>query len=308
MALAGCTPTPRQAAPLHRLEKVMFDTPAPQLHDALAACADEFDTPLLTLYPDDATFMQMMQEFVADPYMREVYHLVDSTFGDMDGIALQLGDAMAKAREACPMMRYDKVYTYISGTFDYDSRVRCNSHECLISIDQYVLPNTAKYSYFGTPLYLVRQSMPQYLVADCLTAMAREHIVMPDDTPTLLDYMVIEGKALYLASLCLPKLHDSILLRYTAGQYDWTRHNEEKIWTFFLQNKLLFENDYMRFHNFIDEAPQTNAFRDSAPRTTQYIGLRIVRNYMQHTGATVQELFDETNAQKILNESHYRPS
>ena len=130
----------------------------------------------------------------------------------------------------------------------------------------------------------------------------------------LLDYMVAEGKALYLASLCLPKTHDSVLLRYSSEQYDWMERNEEHVWTFFLQNKMLFETDYMRFHNFIDEAPQTNAFRAkegygaSAPRTTEYIGLQMVRQYMKKSGATVQELFDETDAQKILNESGYRPA
>ena len=63
----------------------------------------------------------------------------------------------------------------------------------------------------------------------------------------------------------------------------------------------------MRFHNLIDDAPKTNAFRDSSPRTTDYIGWKIVSQYMANSGSTMQQLFDETDSQKILNQSNYRP-
>lgn len=313
LLLVGCRHTPSQPVQLHRLEKVMFDTSKNQLQQTLSDRQSEFNTPLLTLYPDDPAFMQQVEGFVSDPVIIRLYELVDSTFGDMDAESRALGEAMDRMKEACPSMRYDKIYTYISGTMDYANRVVCNSHECLVSIDQYVLPSTGQYAYFGTPQYLVRQSQPKYLVPDCLAAMAREHIALTEATPSLLDYMVAEGKALYLASICLPHTPDSILLRYSEEQYEWAVRNEEHIWSFFLQNNLLFESDYMRIHNFTDEAPQTNAFRAgsegvaSAPRTTDYIGLRIVRQYMKKTGVSVQELFDETDSQKILNESKYRP-
>lgn len=297
---------------MHRLEKVLFATPHDNLQATLSGSLHEFSTPLLTLYPDDPAFMQQLQDFVSDPVVNQLYQLVDSVFGDMRRESEQLGDALVRMREAYPAMRYDKIYTYISGTLDYANRVACNSHECLVSIDQYVLPFTERYGYFGTPLYLVRQSHPKYMVADCIAAMARQYIAMPAENPTLLDYMVAEGKALYLASLCLPDTPDSVLLRYSGDQYRWMEKNEEHVWSFFLNNNLLFQNDYLVIHNYVDEAPSTNAFRTkdgtSAPRTTNYIGLRIVRLYMKKTSSTIQQLFDETNSQKILNASAYRPT
>ena len=252
--------------------------------------------------------MQMLAGFVTDPTMRDVYRLVDSVLGDMQPQAALLGDALKRASELCPTMRYDRVYTYLSGLFDYNMRVGCNNHELVISLDQYVLPYTEKYGYFGCPLFLVQQSRPEYMVADCMTAIAREHIAIPQDRDmSLLDYMVSEGKAIYFAQQVLPNTPDSILMRYTADQTEWMKANEEHVWSYFLQNKLLYETDYMRFHNLIDDAPKTNAFRDSSPRTTDYIGWHIVSQYMKNTGSTMQELFDETDAQQILNKSNYRP-
>ena len=307
--LASCHHTPVEAVQLHRFDKVLFETPVEQLPAKLQEVRNEYATDLLNLHLEDADFMQMLTGFVNDPTMRDVYHLVDSVLGDMQPQAEQLGAALQKARELNPDLRYDKVYTFVSGMFDYNMRVGCNSHELIISVDQYVLPYTEHYGYFGSPVFLVQQSRPEYMVADCMTAIAREHIAIPQDRDmALLDYMVSEGKAIYFAQQVLPGTPDSILMRYTTDQIDWMKENEEHVWSYFLQNKLLYETDYMRFHNLIDDAPKTNAFRDSSPRTTDYIGWRIVSQYMQRSGSTLQELFDETDAQKILNQSNYRPS
>ncbi len=88
---------------------------------------------------------------------------------------------------------------------------------------------------------------------------------------------------------------------------DWMRENEGRIWAYFIQNELLYEKDYNRYHNFVDEAPKTNAFKDSSPRTTQYIGWQIVRKYMENSKSTLKDLFANTNSQEILTVSKYKP-
>ena len=240
--------------------------------------------------------------------MKDIYRIVDSVFGDMQPEAEALGKALKQAEKIMPSIRYDKVYTFVSGMFNYDMRVGCNSHELIISLDQYILPYTERYGYFNSPIFLVQQSRKDFLVTDCMTAIARQNIVIPQDRDmSMLDYMISEGKAIYFAQQVLEDAPDSILMRYTSDQIKWMEQNEEHVWSYFLQSKLLYETDYMRFHNFIDDAPKTNAFRDSSPRTTDYIGWHIVSQYMKNTGTTMQELFAETDAQKILSKSNYRP-
>lgn len=306
--MTSCRQTPVEAVPLHRFEQVLFGTPPDQLPATIVGVLGEFNTDLLNLQPDNPDFMNLLVAFTEDPVMRDIYRIVDSVFGDMQPEARQLAAALDKAKSLCPAIRYDKAYTFISGSFDYNMRVGCNSHELIISLDQYILPYTARYNYFNSPLYLIRQSDRKYLLTDCLTAIARQHTAIPSDREmTLLDYMVSEGKAIYFAQQTLPHAADSILMRYTREQMDWMHRNEEHVWAYFLQSKLLYETDYMRFHNFIDDAPKTNAFRDSSPRTTDYIGWQIVSQYMKNTGISMQQLLDETDAQKILSQSNYRP-
>jgi len=307
MTLACSRRTPDEAVQLHRFERVLFATPAEQLQSELLSVREEYRTDLLNLAVEDPNFMQMVAGFVTDPTMRDIYRLTDSVFGDMEEESEQLGSALERAKELLPEIRYDKVFTYISGTFDYGMRVGCNSHELIISLDQYVLPYCEKYAYFGCPLYLVEQSRPEFLPTDCMTAVARERIVMPDHEMTMLDYMVAEGKAIYFAQQTLPDADDTLLLRYTAAQLDWIESNEENVWAYFLQNNLLYETDFAKFHNFVEDAPKTNAFRESAPRTTDYIGWRIVSGYAKQTGCSMKQLFDENDSQKILSQSNYRP-
>ena len=306
--LWGCRQNTATPVEIHRFDKVLFTTPPASLTEKLASVRNEYNTELLNIQPDNPEYMQMLTGFVEDVTMRDVYRIVDSTFGDMQKEAEQLGAALKRANEMCPTLRYDKIYTFVSGMFDYNMRVGCNSHELVISLDQYVLPYTKKYNYFNSPLFLVNQSRPEYLLTDCMTAIARQHIAIPQDREmNLLDYMVSEGKAIYFAQQTLGKVADSLLMRYTGEQMDWMQKNEEHVWSYFLQSKLLYETDYMRFHNFIDDAPKTNAFRDSSPRTTDYIGWHIVSQYGERTGVSLQELFEETDAQKILSKSNYRP-
>ena len=308
LMLAGCRHTSSEAVTLHRFDKLLFDTPADQLPAKLASVTGEYSTNLLNVQSSNPEYMQMLAGFVADPVMRDVYHIVDSVFGDMQPQSEELGAALKRAENLCPDLRYDKVYTFVSGTFNYNMRIGCNDHEIIISLDQYILPYTKRYGYFESPMFLVNQSRPEYMVADCMTAIARQRIAIPEERDmTLLDYMISEGKAIYFAQQTLPNAPDSILMRYTAEQLDWMERNESNVWSFFMQNKLLYEIDYMRFHNFIDDAPKTNAFRDSSPRTTDFIGWHIVSQYMKNNNVSMQQLFDETDSQKILSQSSYRP-
>ncbi len=306
--VSACHYTSDEAVQLHRFERVLFDTPMEQLQGKLQSVSGEYSTELLNIQPNNPDFMQMLSGFVQDPTMREVYRLVDSVFGDMQEESEELGKALKRAQELSPTLRYDKVYTFVSGMFDYDMRVGCNSHELVISLDQYILPYTEKFNFFNSPLFLVQQSRRQYLVTDCMEAIGRQHIAIPQDKEmSLLDYMVAEGKAIYFAEQTLPGTPDSILMRYSKPQMEWMQKNETNVWSYLLQKKVLYDNDYMRFHNLIDDAPKTNAFRDSSPRTPYYIGWKIVSRYVENTGVSMDELFEETDAQKILSKSNYRP-
>ena len=295
---------------IHRYEQAMFDTPAEKLPDALKAFKNGFDSPLLNIYPDDQQFVAQIADFVADATVRDIYNITQQHYADLRWLEKELTSAMKKARALDCGIDQMKVATFVSGYFDYGSRILADreSKSVVVSIDQYALGWMEKYSWFGLPMYIAELSDSAFLASDIMAEMARQFIAMPDEkNVTMLDLMVSEGKVLYFLDQVMPRKEERLKIRYSEEQMDWMRANESHVWAYFIQNDLLYEKDYNRYHNFTDEAPKTNAFKDSAPRTTQYIGWQIVRKYMENSKSTMKELFDNTDSQSILQISKYKP-
>lgn len=293
----------------NRFEQLLFDTPVEQLQQVLTKEKATYQCELLNVYPEDEGYMGMLEGFVTDPVMRDVYRVTDSLYHDLGWLETELGKALTKAEELCPAIHYERFYTLITGDFEnYQSRVLCGDGVLAISIDRYAVPEMGRYGYFGLPTYLVETSKREYIAADCMATIARDHIAMSDGEMTVLDYAIAEGKVLYFLEQVLPDCDDTILLRYTAEQLGWMEENVTNVWAWMIQNKMLYDTDLSRFHNLIDEAPKTNAFGDgSAPRTPAYIGWQIVKRYMKKSGASMNELFEMTDSQRLLNESGWRP-
>ena len=90
---------------------------------------------------------------------------------------------------------------------------------------------------------------------------------------------------------------------------DWCRDNEAEIWSFFLDQKMLYSNDQKTFRRFTEVAPTSNGMPEQAPgRTANYIGYKIIEQYMAaHPDTPLQALLEERNAEKIFKESKYKP-
>ncbi len=308
--LASCTSKNKDDVRFRRFEQLLFTTHADQLQAELKKHQDEYTTELIMLYPDEPGYIQMAQDYVADPTMREVYHITDSLYHDLSDIEHELSRALERARKLDPSIELpSRFYTMVTGDFDnYLFRVYSNLNELCISIDQYALGAMGRYQYFGIPNHIVRYCSREYIVPDCMNCIASLNCTWPDGENTLLDYAVAGGKVLYFLEKTLPHTPDTILLRYTSDQMKWMRNNSANVWGYLVQNGLLFNTDKTLFRNLIDDAPKTNAFGDgSAPRTVHYLGWQIVKAYMKRSGSTMQELFAETDSRKILNESHWRP-
>jgi hypothetical protein len=297
--VTGCG---RKAEPvtIYRFEQFLFN------HEGNA---DNFGTPLLNYHPDDPAFMAALDGFINDPVVQRIYAVTDSLYHDLSWLEQELGDAMARAHEVFPEIDYHYFYTLVTADYNnYPNRVFSNWNDMAISIDSYTLGHCEEMQMFGVPAYITRLCRREYIVADCMATAARSHIELPDGDLTFLDCAIAEGKTLYFLDQVLPSTPDTIKLRYTPDQLDWMKENLANVWGWYIQNQILYNTDQSQLRNLLDDAPKTNAFGDgSAPRTPAYIGWQIVRQYMKKSGATMSELFAETDSRKILENSGWRP-
>lgn len=309
MLMAGCNSRGEEVH-FSRFEQLLFDTPVDQLQQEMLNHREEYTSELIFFYPEEPEFMEMTQGFVTDPVMRDIYRITDSLYHDLSDVERDLGRALARAYELCPNMGHvEHFYTMVTGDFDnYLFRVFSNGYDICVGLDMYALGTMERYQYFGMPNYIVRTLRREYIVPDCMFTLANLNIATPDGEKTLLDHAIADGKKLYFLEKTMPGIADTVMLRYTDAQLDWMEHNVANVWAWLIQNKMLYSTDQTVYQNYLGEAPHTNAFgNESAPRTVSYIGWQIVRRYMKKSGATMQELFDEANSQKILTESGWRP-
>ena len=293
-----------------RYENVLFETPSQQLQTALLDFEQQYQSPLLNIFPDNPQFMTQLQGFINDSTIKEIYGITKQKYESLFWLENSLTKALKTAHSLYSDIEMDHFATFVSGFFDYSQRILVDkeSKSVLISIDQYAIGDMEKYSYFGLPMFIVERCDSIFLASDIMAEIARQYIVIPDENSlTMLDMMITEGKVLYFLDQVMPQTPDNIKIRYSKEQLEWMQRNEGRVWAYFIQNNLLYEKDYNRYHNFVDEAPKTNAFKDSAPRTTEYIGWQIVRGYMENNKVSLKELFENSNSQSILQASRYKP-
>ena len=126
---------------------------------------------------------------------------------------------------------------------------------------------------------------------------------------SLLDNMVEKGKMMYLVDAMLPDTPDSLKIGYTETQLEWCEANEPAMWTYLIEQKMLYSTKRMDIVRYINDAPSTSGFPVESPgRSGVWIGWQIVRQYMKkHPDITLSELMSNKDYQKILNESEYDP-
>ena len=156
--------------------------------------------------------------------------------------------------------------------------------------------------------YLTRSFNRDHLVKKSLDLVVDELVGAPMGN-RMLDQMVRNGKKLYILEKLLPYSADSVILEYTQDQVDWCKANELEIWGFFIDQNLFYETSPVKTAKYLNDSPNAPGMPIEAPgRTANYIGLQIVKKYMESDDVlTLDALIENKDAQKILDSSGYKP-
>lgn len=251
--------------------------------------------------------MQQLRDFVTDPAIREIYDYTMKRFPNLDNIKSGLDAAFKIYEREFPGAVIPVVYTYISG-FDIRMPIKYADSTLIIGLDLYLGSDYETYLELGYPVYITNRFSPEYIISDCFKEICWSQ--MPEITSNvLLDAMIEQGKLIYFAEVILPDEKPEILMKYTAEQLKWVNENEKNLWSFIIENQLLYSTDAKAITMFMTDGPFTSGFSDQSPsRTGHWLGWQIVRNYMKNNKVTLKELLEDTDSQKILQQSGYKPT
>ena len=262
--------------------------------------------------PADTAYFNTLRQIFAGAAYQDLKHDVDVAFpGNMEKQNEQLTDAFRRINYYYPQKNLPKVYAYFSG---FKAQTSIGDGYFGIGLDLFLGADSRFYPALREtfPHYLSRRFTPDYIPTRVVEGIAREDMFPEADTDhSLLSKMIYAGKILYFMDKVLPNVAVTVKIGYTTEQMKWCKEVEGSIWGYFLDENLLYETDYQKIQTYLNEAPFTPGLgehNNSAPKLGIWTGWQIVRKYMaDHTEVTLQQLMAEKDAQKILNESKYRP-
>jgi hypothetical protein len=128
------------------------------------------------------------------------------------------------------------------------------------------------------------------------------------DEETLLSEMIDYGKIYYLLGSIMPCTPDDLILGFTAKEILDVYAYQELIWSRIIEKEWLYVTDEFTKKKMLGERPKTIELGDECPgRVGAWIGWQIVKQYMDETGSTMQELMANRNHHEIFAQSKYKP-
>ncbi|WP_228954225.1 gliding motility lipoprotein GldB [Mucilaginibacter sp. UR6-1] len=259
---------------------------------------------------DTAYYGTLKQVFAGKAY-QDLKHEVDSVYPTLDLQEAELTDAFRHIKYYFPQSRLPKVYAYFSG---FQAQTSIGDGYVAIGLDMFLGAKSKFYPALvqSYPHYLSRRFTPENITPRVTEVVLREDMFPENDADkSLLARMVYNGKIMYIMDRVLPNTPDSAKIGYTNQQMHWCDTFKKDIWAYFLDENLLYNADYLQIQKYLTEAPFTPGLgekNESAPKLAVWTGWQIIRKYMEkHPDTTLPQLMAERDAQKILNESKYRP-
>ena len=226
-------------------------------------------------------------------------------FADIQDIQRELDGAFTRLCYLYPDIDIPTVCLFVSG---FNASIYFADDLIAVGADMYL---GSDYEYYNRVVYdYQKQTMRKECIpADVVSAYLFRLLPYTGTKSRLLDQMLYRGKVLYLLSQLFPQLPDYEVMGYTEAQWQWCEKNERAIWHLMMDKRDLFKTEALLLTSYLNDGPFTlEVSQDSPGRLGTWMGWRIAESYMEHnTEVTLQQLMAEGDAQKILEQSFYKP-
>lgn len=243
---------------------------------------------------------------INDPEEQELFTEVQKIYKDFSNEEKQLTSLFKHVKYYNPKFKAPTVITMLSN-IDYDSRVIYADSLLLISLDVYLGKNHLFYGDY--PAYIKENNTKEHLIVDVANAIIEKQLYS-NTNRNFISKIIFEGKKMFLLDAYLPEVSERRKIGYTEDKLNWAKANEEEVWMYFIDRKILFSTDTKLNQRFIEIAPFSKFYMqqdDLSPgRIGVWMGWQIVNSYMKHNDVSLQELLkiDESD---LFNKSKYKP-
>ena len=309
----SCGKHPEIPVKIGRMEQNLFSVPVDSITEYIPLWEQQYGE-LFDLYsnriicigsPKNPEYPLELTKFLTDEDMNIVYKRVMEVFPDLKEIESGLGKGFFNYGREFPDRTVPSVYSLMSG---FNQTLIVTDTILAFSLDKYLGKNEEFYYMMEIPNYQ-RQTMDRkYLASDCIRAWVLAEFPFNDSIDNVLANILYEGKVMYAVQQLLPQTPDSLIFGFTPDQMRWCRNNTAQMWTFLVENRLLFSTEYLTISKLINPAPFCALFtRESPGRAVIWLGYRIIASYMKQNKVTLENLLLDNDYQQILAKTKFKP-
>lgn len=279
--------------------------------DSLFATASPEKIPLLrSQYPyfltsniSDAEWIEIQQ----DSLRKVMFSEIQNTIKDFSKERKEIKRLFQHIKYHYPKFTPPKVVT-LTSEVDYRSRVIYADSLLLVGVDNYLGENHRFYE--SIQKYIRFELKKENIIIDIAEAFSE--ILVPHYQPlTFLDYLIYEGKKLYLIELFLPEKKEYQILKYSKDKWEWAKANEQQIWRYFVDNQLLYQTDKKLLNRFIAPAPFSKFYleldAESPGQVGRFMGLQIVKVFAEKNRQTSLAEILAMKPDELFKKSFYKP-
>lgn len=298
---------------LFKLDANNMDAALKKLHEKYPAFYTLYFNQVLPLTKDSTKLAKAVKNFIKDPAMlklKDTSHMVVNNFKEIEK---ELTSSLKLAKYYFPEYKEPTFYTFIS-EYSFQNFIfkDIKSDGVGIGLDMFLGasfdykrldPQNANFSD-----YITRTFNKDHIVSKSMQTIIDDW-VGSQNGGRLIDQMIHNGKKLYIKKKLLPTTHDTLIFEYSAAQMQWVKENELEIWSFFIDQNLMYESRMSSINKYINDSPNAPGMPKEAPgKTANYIGYKIIEAYMnKNDNLELSDLIKDIDAQLILDESRYKP-
>jgi hypothetical protein len=244
--------------------------------------------------------------FLNDAAIATVYEEVQKEFPTTSSLSQEFETGLKYYHYYFPKRTVPQIATFISG---FNHAIAVTDSILGIGLDMYLGKDCNYYKLMTMPQYQIDYMSKEYIVTDAMRSWLQSEFESPEAHSNLLSEMIFQGKLLFALDFIMPQAQDSIKMEFSSTQLKWLNSSEAAIWTYFVDKNLLYSTKITENVKYINPAPFTAGMPKESPgRVGVWLGFKIVSAYMNsNSKLTLAELMNEKDAQKILNQSHYKP-
>ena len=303
-----------------QIELVRFDKSLMNVHDATVAqdirvLYDEYPV-FMPLWVEDilgipcadtAYLEKALPEFLNDTLygFQQTNAKEQEVFAYVSDLEKSLAKAFARISYLYPETEVPSFYLFVSG---FQTPIYFGDELIGIGADMYL---GSHYEYYNRVVYdYQKQTMRKECIpVDVVSAYLFRTLPYTSSKSRLLDQMIYRGKVMYLVAQIFDNLPGYEVMGWTKEQWNWCVKNERAIWHLVMDKRDLFKTESLVLTSYLNDGPFTSEVsQDSPGRLGIWLGWRIVESYMAHNETvSMQELMAEPDAQKILEDSYYKP-